>query len=141
MRRFDFIGELLALPRLLHLADFVRRAFTASNLAFCLRLVRFYTADSGVGSIQVGGRRFQSLDVPVGRIYIGGFYSHLLPVSLRLVTATNISTQCNQRLTMRCSERLRVSRRVLSASGAAHTFGRLSFVTPLGTRRATLRRR
>ena len=49
--------------------------------------------------------------------------------------------KARQRLTMRCSERLRVSRRVLSASGAAATFGRLAFVPPLDTRRATLRSR
>ena len=40
-----------------------------------------------------------------------------------------------------CSGRWRVSRRVLSASGAAATFGALPFVPRLGTRRATLRRR
>ena len=39
------------------------------------------------------------------------------------VTPLNVYSKCPQRLTMRCSERLRVSRRVLSASGASATFG------------------
>ena len=52
-----------------------------------------------------------------------------------------LHSQHPQRLTMRCSERLRVSRRVLSTSGAAATFAAFPFVPPLGTRRATLRRR
>ena len=116
MRRCDPSRELLALPCRLDLAALVRLAFAAAHLADGPRLVCFYPADSSIDRGQTGDGLVQPLDVPVVRIYVCGFDSDLLPFSLRLVTATNNLTQCNQRLTMRCSEPARLSRPLLPAS-------------------------
>ncbi len=58
--------------------------------------------------------------------------------SIKLLGATQLITlnSLQQPSPNHALQRLRVSRRVLSANGAAPTFGRLAFVPPLGTRHA-----